>query len=73
MKRYYELDADMRIVSTSEIEYPQEGQNQFDFPPDFDFAHQNDYKIKGTVLSSDPIPQAPEPSAPTVEERLSAA
>ncbi|MEG2595773.1 MAG: hypothetical protein RR989_04745, partial [Ruthenibacterium sp.] len=53
--------------------YPQEGQNQFDFPTDFDFAHQNNYKIKGTVLSSDPIPQAPEPTAPTVEERLSTA
>lgn len=45
MKKYFALNENGFIVSTTDLEYPQEGQEIFDFPDDFDFSKQSDYKI----------------------------
>ncbi len=45
MKRYFKLNENGFIASTSELMFPQDGQEVFDFPDDFDFAKQGNYKI----------------------------
>ena len=54
---------DSRIGATSAEFDCGEGQFQFDFPEDFDFGKQSDYKIINGELIYDPIPvEEPTPS-----------
>ena len=45
MKKYVALNKNGFIVSTSDVMFPQNGQEVFDFPNDFDFSKQGEYKI----------------------------
>lgn len=45
MKKFFALNENGFIVSTTDLQFPQEGQEIFDFPADFDFAKQSEYKI----------------------------
>lgn len=45
MLKYYALNDNGVIVGTTDIKFPQEGQETFDFPEDFDFMLQSNYRI----------------------------
>lgn len=45
MKKYFSLNENGFIKATSDLDFPQEEQAVFDFPDDFDFSKQGDYKI----------------------------
>lgn len=54
---YYQADETGRIMATTEREeYAGEGYGQFDFPDDFDFGLQNEYRIVDGELVHDPPP-----------------
>ena len=55
MKRNYNVDEDNRLINTTEYPF-NEGLQFFDFPEDFDYDNQHDYKIIGRELIYDPIP-----------------
>lgn len=63
-RKFYELDADNRICVTADTAAQgAENPQSYDFPADFDFSKQYDYKIIDGELVHDPIPEAePEPS-----------
>lgn len=59
MIKFYELDADNRICVTADTAAPGAVNPQsFNFPDDFDFNKQNDYKIIDGELVYDPVPEA---------------
>lgn len=45
MLKYCTLNDNGNIVGTTDIDFPQEGQAIFDFPEDFDFSRQSNYRI----------------------------
>ena len=68
-KHYYKLDADGHIGATSSVAYDfMAGEAVFDYPEDFDFGKQGDYKIADDSLVYDPLP-APE-AQPSEAERI---
>ena len=65
------LNDECRICSTTDLAFGYPGQeNVFDFPEDFDYGRQFDYKIIDGALVYDPMPE-PE-AAPAQEERIKA-
>lgn len=53
---WYSLDSDGRIGATTTSEEFALGMSNMEFPDDFDFNKQNDYKIVDGELSYDPLP-----------------
>ena len=78
MLYYYNLSKNGHICFTSEtlsIIYDENGEmagerKQFDFPDDFNFFTQDDYKIIDGKLVYDPVPKTEENPEPTAEERI---
>ena len=54
-------ESDVREDGTPEYYPPDEGQFVIDFPEDFDFGRQQDWKWIDDTLAYDPLPE-PEPS-----------
>lgn len=58
---YVAVDEEGRIGATTEYEeYASEDMIEFDFPEDFDFNTQNEYKIQNGELVHDPLPPSEE-------------
>lgn len=67
--KYYALNAEGRICVTANVPQPgEENPPAYDFPADFPFCRQLEYKIVDGVLVHEPPPE-PE-AAPTQEERI---
>lgn len=68
MIRFAALDAEQRVRATTqpldEDQEPAAGETAIDFPADFDFVQQHDYKWIEEALVHDPLP-APEPPPDT--------
>ena len=60
---YVSVDETGRICATTPYEEFAEGMEEFDFPEDFNYENQNDYRIVDGELVHDPI-------LPSKEERL---
>lgn len=69
-RAWYHADSTGRIGATTTIEKYANGMTQYDFPDDFDFGAQADYRVVDGELVYDPLPE-PEPQ-PSVDERLDA-
>lgn len=77
MKKYFTLDKNGFIASTADLQFPQEGQEIFNFPNDFDFLNQGNYKIVDGKLIDATEKQAnlaaiAEKSRPLTEAEVSA-
>lgn len=70
MKYHTMLTQDGRVVVTSAAHLEGEGMIQIEFPEDFDFTHQSDWRLVDGALVYDPLPEA-EP-VPTLMEVLQA-
>lgn len=57
---YVKTDDTSRITSTTQFEEYAEGMSEFDFPEDFDFDAQNEYRIVDGQLVHDPQQQSDE-------------
>lgn len=62
--KFYELDPEQRITVTADMG----GKESFDFPDDFDFSNQSDYKIIDGALMFCPLPA--QEAGPSTEKRL---
>lgn len=61
MNRYVSIDEENRICSTTDVlEYAGPDSFDFDFPEDFDFSLQYEYRIVDHNLVHDPIPVSAE-------------
>lgn len=60
MKQWVKTDEDGRIYITCDEKYAEEDYIEFDFPEDFSFIKQNDYRIVDGELIYDPLPEPPE-------------
>lgn len=68
MKKVYQLDGNGRIRLTADVIMVGTIDGEvFDFPDDFDFCHQHEYKVAGGELVYDP-PEAD--TTPTQEQRI---
>lgn len=68
MKKVYQLDGNGRIRLTADVIMVGTIDGEvFDFPDDFDFSHQHEYKIAEGELVYDP-PEADD--APTMDDRV---
>lgn len=68
MKKLYQLDDNGRIRLTADVVMVGTIDGEvFDFPDDFDFCHQHEYKINEGELVYDP-PE--EDDAPTMDDRV---
>lgn len=73
MIQYIGIDESGRIlVTTDQEEYASEDMIQFDFPEDFDFAKQDEYRIQNGELIHDPIPPDPSIRIAELKQKLSA-
>ena len=80
IRKYYELNEENRISLTADmgrlIEQDDgsivEAGEQFDFPDNFDFAHQSDYKMIDGELLYDPLPEEETEEAPSYDDRIQA-
>ena len=69
---YVSVDEDGRIQATTQHEEYAIGMTQFEFPEDFDFSKQNDYRIVDGELVYDPLPVVEiEPEPTPVEAAVS--
>lgn len=69
---YVSVDEDSRIQATTQHEEYAIGMTQFEFPEDFDFSKQNDYRIVDGELVYDPLPVVEiEPEPTPVEAAVS--
>ena len=57
---YVMLDENGRICATTDTKEYAEGMIEFDLPEDFDYSHQEDYRIEGGKLVKDPVPLSDE-------------
>ena len=57
---YVMLDENGRICATTDTKEYAEGMIEFDLPEDFDYSHQEDYRIEGGELVKDPVPLSDE-------------
>lgn len=57
---YVMLDENGRICATTDTKEYAEGMIEFDLPEDFDYSHQEDYRIEGDELVKDPVPLSDE-------------
>lgn len=57
---YVMLDENSRICATTDTKEYAEGMIEFDLPEDFDYSHQEDYRIEGGELVKDPVPLSDE-------------
>lgn len=60
MIRYVSVDAAGRIMATTEFEEYAEGMRLFEFPDNFDFLIQNEYRIENDRLIHDKLPPTEE-------------
>ena len=60
---YISISEDGRIYASTDVEEFAEGMTEFEFPEDFDFSKQNEYRIVDGELIHDPI-------LPSKEEQL---
>lgn len=68
---YVTTDTSGRILATSEYaEYLPEEAFEFEFPDDFDFTVQNDYRVVDGELVSDPVPVPPEVQLAELKQKL---
>lgn len=68
---YVMTDADGRIAATSATHHLGEGEFEFDFPQDFDFTRQRDWRLVEGELVHDPLPEEP-PQMPSLQEQVDA-
>ena len=76
MKKFFTLNKNGFIESTTDLQFPQDGQDVFDFPNDFDFLRQGNYRIVDGKLIDDTEKQAnlaniAERSRPLTESEVS--
>lgn len=57
---YVKTDDTGRITATTQFEEYSEGMSEFDFPEDFDFDSQSEWRIVNGELLHDPLPQSDE-------------
>lgn len=57
---YVMLDENGRICATTDTKEYAEGMIEFDLPEDFDYSHQEDYRIEGGELVKNPVPLSDE-------------
>lgn len=57
ISRYTLTDAQGRIDATSDMAYPQEGWPAIEYPDDFDFDNQSDWKLIKGIPVYDPLPE----------------
>lgn len=57
---YVSVDENGRIGATTDVAEYAEGMEEFDFPEDFDFSTQSEYRIVDGELVHDPIPPSEE-------------
>lgn len=57
---YVMLDDNGRITATTDCKEYAEGMIEFDLPEDFDYSHQEDYRIEDGKLVRDPLPLSEE-------------
>lgn len=57
---YVMLDENGRICATTDTKEYAEGMIEFDLPENFDYSHQEDYRIEGGELVKDPVPSSDE-------------
>ena len=58
MKYHTMLTQDGRVVVTSAAHSEGEGMIQIEFPENFDFTHQSDWRLVDGALVYDPLPEA---------------
>lgn len=64
---YLMLDQNGRITATTNSKEYAEGMIEFDLPEDFDYSHQEDYRIVDGELIEDPLPMSDEEKAANEE------
>lgn len=57
MKYFVNTDETGRVMATTDQEQFAEGMSKFDFPDNFDFSKQSDYRIQNGELIHDPEPE----------------
>lgn len=80
MLKYFKVNEEDRICFTSDNPYSavkEDGEvvtegEQFDFPEDFDFLEQHNYKIIDGELVYDPAPESEEVVEPTWQDSIEA-
>ena len=70
MKYYTALTPDGRIGATSATCHLGGGEAEYEFPEDFDFSRQSDWRLVDGALVHDPLPT--EPTMPTLQEQVNA-
>lgn len=71
MIHYVGTDESGRInVTTPHEEYSSEDMVAIDFPDDFDFSKQNEYRIQNGELVHDPLPEPIEPQIAELKRKL---
>lgn len=68
---YVSTDETGRIGATTDVEEFAIGMDEFDFPEDFDFSVQNEYRIVDGELVHDPLPDPPEQIISQLKSQLS--
>lgn len=71
-KYFVKTDAVGRIGATTSIKEYAEGMTEFEFPDDFDFNLQNDYRIVDGELIHDPLPVPVDEQIDELKNNLSA-
>lgn len=67
---YVSTDETGRIGATTEYEQFAIGMDEFEFPEDFDFSLQNEYRIVDGELVHDPLPEPPELQIANLKSQL---
>ena len=68
---YVQTDSNGRIlVTVSQEEYTDETYIAFEFPSDFDYAKQNEYRIANGELVHDPLPEPAERQIAALKQQL---
>ena len=67
VKVYASFDEEGRILATTPNSKFAEGMSEFDFPDDFDFSIQDEYRIQNGELIHDPLPPSEEEIAAQTE------
>lgn len=70
MKRFVSTDETGRIYVTTFEEYADETYFEFDFPEDFQWIYQSDYRIVDGELIHDPLPEPPQIQIQTLKGKL---